>query len=119
MRKVAGGGHQRGAPWSEEELVILASHPELSAADMVNYLPHRTPQAIGNMRGRHCPPDKDTVERPQYAAKPTGHYPEMLADLLVDDFECFEIWLRWNGYTSAREVSRNLHGWVTLICEVK
>lgn len=56
---------------------------------------------------------------PEPAVKPPGDYAEVLSDYLVDEFECMAIWLRWNGYASYKEVSRDTRGWVTVTCTAK
>ena len=110
---------KRGAPWMDAEIEILRAHSDLSSADLVAYLPQRTAQAIGNLRTRRFGSPLHEEDKPTPAVKAPGEYAEHLADLLVDNWECLEIWLRWNGYASGREVSRSLNGWVTLICTAK
>lgn len=106
-----------GEPWTDDELTILREHPELSASEMTKLLPRRSVPAIGNMRMRRCPQPKARAGAQPLVREP-GDYVEVLAHHLTDDFECMEIWLRWNGYTSYRELGRHM-GWVTLLCVAK
>lgn len=107
----------KGNTWSEAELAVLKANPDLTSRELTKLLPGRTGQAIGNMRLRHCPNPKTDLDQP--VIKPPGDYLELLAAYLVDDFECLEIWARWNGYASYREISRDELGWVTLVCQAK
>jgi|SRR5580693_2073341 hypothetical protein len=110
----------RAVPWSEEELEIVASNPAMTAVALMPQLPGRSAQAIGNMRRslgvRAAPP---AVEPPVKAA---GDYLETVSAYLADDFECMQIWLKWNGYASYRELNRDLKGMfghVTILATAK
>lgn len=90
----------------------------MTARKLTELLPGRTPQAIGNMRLRHCPQPLASV-RAQPAVREPGDYVETLSAYLVDEWECLEIWLRWNGYSHHKELGRDRLGWVTLLCTAK
>jgi len=117
----------RRGDWSEAELAILAAHPDLSTKDLAARLPGRTPQSIGNKRKwfsedpTKCEGTPTIPDVP--ASKEPGDYLETLSPLLVDDFDCLDIWLRWNGYATCRELCRDLKvgafGLVTLLCTAK
>lgn len=109
----AGKSWGRGNIWSEEEKQFIRDHPELSISQLAILLPERTTQAVGNMRKRL----ELNEEGPP--VKPAGDYLETLAAYLVDEFDCMEIWAKWNGYASWRELSRTRFGWVTLLCTAK
>ena len=109
-----------GAPWTEAELDTVASHPELTGYALAALLPGRSPYSVGNIRKRSRYPDAPHgTPVPEPAVKAPGDYLETLADLLADDFELLGIWVKWNGYASVRELSRDALGWVTLICTAK
>ena len=118
MRNIAGGGGQRGAPWTDAELEILGAHPELTARELKALLPGRTSQAIGNMRGRRFP-TQQAIEKAEPAVKAAGDYEECLSSYLVEDFECMEIWRRWNGYAAHRVLDVDERGWVRVLCTAK
>lgn len=110
----------RAVPWSDEELAIVAANPARTAVSLMPELPGRSAQAIGNMRrslGVRSAPI--AVEPP---VKPAGDYVETLSAYLVEDFECMQIWLKWNGYASYRELNRDMKGvfgYVTVLCTAK
>lgn len=115
----------RANAWTDKELAILAAHPELSTRDLAARLPGRSPQAIGNKRKWHSEdPVKTYVTPPEVPpVKPPGEYLETLNAYFTDHAECLEIWLRWNGYITCRELCRDMRGSplgvVTLLCEAK
>jgi hypothetical protein len=57
------------------------------------------------------------------AVKEPGEYLETLSAYFMAYPECVEIWLRWNGYVTYRELCRDMKtsplGVVTLLCEAK
>lgn len=111
----------RNAGWSEFELNFIRDHKEMTPAVLSDELEllgyHRTLNACAQARFRL---DGRKPPKPvEYAVHEPGDHVEHLADLLVDDWECLAIWLKWNGYASSREASRSLNGWVTLICTAK
>lgn len=89
----------------------------MSASNLAQLLPARTGQAVGQMRRYLGQTAVSQAEMPPL--KKPGDYVEILADYLVDEFDCMEIWLRWNGYSSYRELHRTRAGWVTLLCTAK
>lgn len=89
----------------------------MSSTNLAALLPGRSGRGVGNIRrtlGQHA---VKQVDEP--AVKEPGDYVETLACYLVDEFDCLEIWMRWNGYSSYRELSRTHAGWVTLLCTAK
>ncbi len=111
-------GNARGPAWTDDELRILASHPELSAREMMPFLPGRSSQAIGNIRLRRLG-DRGGAFTEVPPVKAPGDYIEVLSAYLLDDFDCAMIWCKWNGYMGYRELSRDERGWVTLLCTAK
>jgi hypothetical protein len=107
----------RNAGWTEDELSFIRSNPQMTPRELSEVLTNRTLNACAQARFRLD--GRKPAKPDEYLVKEPGEYAEHLADLLVDDFECLEIWLKWNGYVSGREVSRSLNGWVTLICTAK
>ena len=99
-------------PWSDEELAVLAAHPELPSDEFSRLLPGRSAQSVQHMRG-------GKVLAPVPLVKPSGDYVEIRAAYLVDELEAMEAWLHWNGYASFRELSRDKLGWVTVLCTSK
>ena len=110
-----------GAAWTDAELEILFAHPGLTARELCKFLPGRSPQAVGNMRARRMGHrgGRGAVLAVTPVSKAAGEYRETLSSYLVDDFECMEIWLKWNGYASHKELSRDERGWVSLLCIAK
>jgi hypothetical protein len=107
----------RNAGWSEAELDLIRANLSLSPIELAKLFPNRTLAACSQARFRL---DGRKPPKPvEYAVHEPGDHVEHLADLLVDDWECLAIWLKWNGYASSREASRSLNGWVTLICTAK
>lgn len=104
----------RGPSWAAEEIAVVRDHPEMTAQAIHEAcLPNRTPAAIRNMR------DQLRQGGAKPAVKEPGDYVEILAALLADDWECMEIWARWNGYSSWRVLSVDTQGWCTLLCTAK
>ena len=108
----------RAPAWTDAEMEIVRSNPGLAPAALAALLPGRTRDAA--IQARFRAGGGSTGPKAQApAVKPPGEYLAVLADLLVDDFECLEIWLRWNGYSGARELGRDRLGWVILACTAK
>ena len=108
----------RASVWTDEELVILDAHPELSASQMSKMLPGRSAQAVGNKRANRGR-GGFAYQREQPPVIAPGEYIETLWAYLVDDFEIMGIWLKWHGYASFRELTRNHLDWVTVLCTAK
>lgn len=89
----------------------------MTAKQLTELLPGRTAQAIGNVRARQSHYQDSGL--PDFPVKDPGDYVETLSSYLVDEFECLEIWLKWNGYATCRELTRDERGWVTLLCTAK
>jgi hypothetical protein len=107
----------RNAGWTEAEMSFIREHPELTPKELSEHLTNRTLNACAQARYRLDGRKPDV--KPEYAVHEPGEYTEHLADLLVDEFDCLEIWMKWNGYAAWREVSRDRCGWVTLSCTAK
>ena len=110
--------HKRASgDWTEEELQLIRENPGMSSANLAALMPNRSGRGVGNIRrtlGQSAPKQEDKP-----AVKAPGDYVETLSAYLVDEFDCMEIWLRWNGYSSYRELSRDHAGWVTILCTAK
>jgi hypothetical protein len=106
-------------PWTAAELAVVAAHPGMTSGELAALLPGRSSQAVGNLRARHFGRHGNVVPRDEPQVKEPGEYTEHLSAYLVDEFECMEIWLKWNGYASYREAGRDKYGWVTLVCTAK
>lgn len=117
MSESGGKKWGRGVIWSLDETEFVLAHPELSDKELSALMRGRSWQAIHNLRCRQAKSYGPESEQP--AVKAPGDYVEHLASYLVDDFECMEIWTRWNGYSSFRELSRDDRGWVTVLCQAK
>jgi hypothetical protein len=111
----------RGENWTPGELEVIAANPGLTSPQLAELLPGRTVSAIGKRRCyngnyRSKPEDHPAVKEP-------GEYLETLTAYFADHFDCLEIWLRWNGYATCRELSRDMKasplGVVTLLCTAK
>ena len=115
----------RANAWEDAELAILHAHPEMSTRELTAWLPGRTARAIGNKR-KWCSedpvkPEVTPLEVPP--VKPPGEYVETLSAYFAQDCECLDIWLKWNGYVTCRELCRDMRGAplgiVTLLCTAK
>lgn len=117
--------HVASKTWTADELAILAANPGMTTKALASMLPERSVQAIGNKRKWYSDdPQKcdDDVHAQKPPVKPPGEYEEVLGVPLVEDFECMEIWMKWNGYASYREIGRDMEGvfgQVFLVCEAK
>lgn len=110
-----------GIPWTDDELRVLEENPEMSSQRLAGLLPNRTPQAIGNKRNQTFG-NRGNAFTAEPPVKPAGDYLETVSAYLVDDFECMQIWLKWNGYASYRELNRDLKGmfgYATVLCTAK
>lgn len=113
--------------WSDAELAVLRDNPHLSTSALKARLPNRSAMAIGNKRKWFsdnpvkCEGTPVNPEEP--VNKEPGEYIETVSALIADDFELMEIWTRWNGYASWRELSRDMRaqafGIVTILCTAK
>lgn len=100
--------------WTQDELAIVSAHLDEMPGDIQEkYLPGRPASAIRNKWYEL----KRAEVRP--AVKAPGDYLEVLAAFFTDEFDCMEIWLRWNGYASCRVLSTDALGWSTLLCTAK
>jgi hypothetical protein len=106
-------GKPRGYLWAQDELDIFHAHPDFTPRELHELLPHRSISAIAQLRQR------GQFKKASPAVKATGEYVETVAGYLVDESACMGIWLRWNGYTSYRELIRDSRGWVTVLCTAK
>lgn len=113
--------------WSDAELAILRDNPHLPTSVLKARLPNRSSMAIGNKRkwfSDNPVKCEGTPENPEVPpTKDPGDYIETLSSLLVEDFECMEIWCKWNGYASWRELGRDMgvgaFGVVSVLCTAK
>jgi hypothetical protein len=103
----------RGTTWSDEDMALVQEHYGDLAA-MRRLFPGRTLSAIRNAQARARYQDR---EKPP--VKPPGTYIHVLAGLLVDEFECMEIWCKWNGYASYKVLGRDRLDYVTVACQAK
>lgn len=104
---------ERAPLWSDQDLELIRQHLD-DLPLLYTLFPLRSKAAVRNKR------DYYRVARElQPAVKAPGDYVEHLSVYLVDDWECLVIWLKWNGYTHHRELSRDRIGWVTLLCTAK
>lgn len=107
----------RGTAWTEAEITIVRDNPELFPKDLVKFLPGRTHNAIAQVRFRLD--GRKAAIKPEYAVKVPGKYVECLSHYLVQDFECMEIWARWNGYATWEVLEMDERGWVRVRCTAK
>lgn len=110
----------KGEFWSDEDKVFVQQTMDLPVAEVAETL-GRSRQSIEQARTRlrHGRAQAGKDEPP---VKSAGDYVETLSACLVDDWECLSIWLRWNGYHTYRELSRDpkgVFGYVTIICTAK
>lgn len=113
--------------WSDAELAILRDNPHVPTSSLKALLPNRSSTAIGNKRKWFsdnpvkCEGTPVNPEEP--VRRDAGEYIETLSAYFVDHGECLEIWLRWNGYFTCREICRDYKasplGIVTLLCQAK
>ena len=117
----------RRGDWSEAELAILEANPHLTTQALMTMLPGRTATAVGNKRKWFsvapvkCDGTPVNAEPPPLKAE--GEYVETLSAYFVDYEDCLDIWLKWNGYITCRELCRDMKvgafGIVTLLCQAK
>ena len=110
---------RRGPDWSQAEQEIIEAHKGEPLEDLMRMLPGRSESAVRNAQYRR--PGVKRTEK--YEVKAPGEYLETLSAYFVDEPGCLEIWLRWNGYITGRELNRDMKvsalGIVTLLCEAK
>lgn len=105
---------RQGESWTQDEIAIVRGHlDELPGEIHERHLPCRSVSAIRNKWYAL----KRTEVRP--AVKAPGDYTEVLAAFFTYEFDCMEIWLRWNGYSAYRVLSTDALGWSTLLCTAK
>lgn len=104
----------RGPDWTDAELAIVRCNLHLSAAQIAAKLPGRSRSALSNVRLRLLKaPETPPVKAP-------GDYVETLSEFIVDDFDCMQIWMKWNGYACYRELRREQRGfYVQVLCTAK
>jgi hypothetical protein len=113
--------------WTEEELEVLRAAPQsVTSRELATQLPGRSLSSIANLRirlresGGHATYG-GTAETPE--AKEPGEYVETLNAYFYQHTECVEIWMKWHGYVTYRELCRDMKasplGIVTLLCEAK
>jgi hypothetical protein len=111
--------------WTDAELAIIRDNPHLSTRDLMARLPGRTPQAVGNKR-KHFSTDPQKCQEELHhepMVREPGEYIETLSVYFMQHAEYMEIWLRWNGYITYRELCRDMgvgvFGIATILCEAK
>lgn len=107
----------RNAPWSEAELDFIRSHPEMPPKVLAEHMADRTLAACAQARFRLD--GRKPARRDAYAVKVPGDYIEFLSPYLVEDFDCMEIWARWNGYATWDVLGQDDRGWIHLRCTAK
>jgi hypothetical protein len=107
----------RNAGWTETELSLIRDNPQMTPRELSEHLGNRTLNACAQARFRLD--GRKAALVPEYAVKAPGEYTETLSAYLVDEFDCLEIWMKWNGYAAWRETSRDELGWVNFICTAK
>jgi hypothetical protein len=106
-----------GRFWTEEDRTFVSETMELPVAEVAAAL-NRSEHAIEQARTRvRHGREKAPVEVP--VVRKPGDYIETLAPVFVEDFECMEIWLKWNGYACYTVVGREDRFGLTLICTAK
>ncbi len=113
--------------WSEEELEVLRAAPRsVTSRELASQLPGRTLSSVANVRIRLREAGGEPVydgraEEPP--VKDAGEYLETLSAYFYQHTECVEVWMRWNGYVTYRELCRDMGasplGVVTLLCQAK
>ncbi len=129
MRQRVAERRSRGEyrPWSEEELEVLRAAPRsVTSRELASQLPGRTLSSVANVRIRLREAGGEPVydgrsEEPP--VKKPGEYLETLSAYFMEYPEYVEIWMRWNGYVTYRELCRDMGasplGVVTLLCQAK
>lgn len=107
----------RNAGWSEAELDLIRSNLALTPIELARLFPNRTLAACSQARFRLD--GRKPARRDAYAVKIPGDYIEFLSPYLVEDFDCMEIWARWNGYATWDVLGQDEHGWVHMRCIAK
>jgi len=110
----------KGILWTDAELEIVRVHHRLPFPELHAMLPGRSDKAVYQARVR-AREEETGKEKPP--VKEPGEYLETLNAYFVQHGECLEIWLRWNGYVTCRELCRDMTasplGTVTLLCLAK
>lgn len=109
-------------PWTDEEIGVVRGHRDERAEDIVKLLPGRSVSAVKNVKYRVLDIlDHGRTEKPR--VKPAGDYVETMSAYFADHWDCLAIWLKWNGYSHHRELSRDMTvgalGIVTILCTSK
>lgn len=106
--------------WTEAEDEILKANLETPLSRLAPLIPGRTPNAIQQRQHRFRHADAREEKPP---VKEAGEYIETLSAYFIDQPGCLDIWLKWNGYFTCRELCRDMKatplGIVTLLCEAK
>ena len=108
----------RNAAWTEEELDLIRANLHLSPIDLAKLFEgRRTLAACSQARFRLD--GRKPALAPEYAVKAPGAYIEHLSLFLVEDYECMEIWTRWNGYATWDVMGTDDRGYVHVRCTAK
>lgn len=111
----------KGEFWSDEDKAFVQETMDMPVAEVAETL-NRSRQSIEQIRTRlRHGRDKEPLAVP--LVRPAGDYVETVSAILADDWECLHIWLKWNGYHSHRELSRDMRasvfGIVTILATAK
>jgi hypothetical protein len=113
----------KGVLWTDAELEIVRLHQHLPFAELHAMLPGRSDKSVyqARVRARQDAGELERAEQPE--VKEPGEYLETLNAYFAGHAECLEIWMRWNGYITYRELCRDMAasplGTVTFLCEAK
>jgi hypothetical protein len=109
-----------GKRWSGDELDFIRDTMDRPVSEVASAL-GRSEASVEQARTRSRHGREEAVAAVPLVKSP-GEYIETLSAYLVDDWECMEIWMRWNGYAAYRELSRDpggVFGHVTVLCTAK
>jgi hypothetical protein len=108
----------RNAAWTEAELDLIRNNLHLSPIELAKLFEgNRTLAACSQARFRLD--GRKAAKLVEYAKKPPGEYIEHLSLFLVEDYECMEIWTRWNGYATWETLGIDERGYVHVRCTAK
>jgi hypothetical protein len=108
----------RNAGWTQAEMDLILDNLNLSPIELAKLFEGtRTLAAVSQAKFRLA--GRKLPKPVAYEVKDPGDYIEHLSSLLVEDFECMEIWARWHGYATWESLGIDERGFMHVRCTAK